>query len=529
MSDAPRRSPWLPVNEAAPAASGPVTGETALPVRPTADAGPQGNGAEAPPNTTAYVAVPTAPNPAEAWAPMRPAGIDPSVVATASASPVTLTKPAQPIVAAPARVPRPIEAEDPEVIRPVAAPPASEILPTTGGVPLVPLAFSPEGVGVPTFEPADEAIDPFRLLGESAVAAASLDAAGARTPAFGIPMPASDALPSFGLEQEFVPRFEPDEPGTPDALGAVPAPGTEPSPSSGLASPELPRTPVRTPLTGEQPRVSFTAASGLAVASAMDTLVPLPQPPAASSVWSEVASELPPHGGNTGAEIAPVTPGTGIATFTPAGPGALTIASVPPGVPSDPLDVEEKPRRRLLWLWIALAALGVAALGVLVYRLFLLPEPIILPAPVVTEAPPTPTVEPVEVTDPSEFLAGMPTEIGTFVLTSYEVVEVIGDETLPARAAEHLVLTYGESAGDDHFTVDAYQFYNTDDAATAFESWSEGAATTDDVTVDGTVVGERALVASDGVTSVVWRNGTSVFVLEGPADEVEQFYAYFGL
>jgi hypothetical protein len=197
--------------------------------------------------------------------------------------------------------------------------------------------------------------------------------------------------------------------------------------------------------------------------------------------------------------------------------------------PAAPEVLDDKPRRGRRWLWVVLAVVAGVALGVVVYRLFFLPEPIILPAPVVTEAPPTPTIEPVTVSDASDFLAGMPTEIGTFVLTSYEVVEVLGDDTLPARAAEHLILTYGESTGEAHFTVNAYQFYNPEDTATAFATWSEGATATDDVVVDGVAVGERALVTSGGETSVVWSNGTSVFVLDGPADEVEQFYAYFGM
>ncbi len=49
------------------------------------------------------------------------------------------------------------------------------------------------------------------------------------------------------------------------------------------------------------------------------------------------------------------------------------------------------------------------------------------------------------------------------------------------------------------------------------------------MTVAGQPVGERAIVTSGADKAVVWSNGTSVFILEGPADEVEQFYAYFGL
>jgi hypothetical protein len=444
---------------------------------------------------------------------MRPVGVDPTYAAAASASPVGVTKPAQPVVTGSSRIPQPIEIEDPEVIRPVAAPPAHEILPTTGSIPVVGNPPGSVAMGAPAFEPGHADHDPVRLLGATAVTAASLDAAGARTPASGIPLPVgADALPTFGLNEEFIPRFEPESP-----LGPVGAP-------------------TRVPLTGEQPRVSFTQASGTASAPSdgLAVLAPVPQPavpenvvpPAAgvAAAWATVADEIPPH------PAAPdATPVVNHEAYSNTGSMALTVAPAPPGPPATPDSDEDRPRRGRRWLWIALAVLGGVALGVVVYRLFFLPEPIILPAPVVTEAAPTPTIEPVDIVDASDFLAGMPTEIGTFVLTSYEVVEVIGDETLPTRAAEHLILTYGESSGDAHFTVNAYQFYNLEDAATAFAVWSDGATATDDVVVDGVAVGERAVVTSGTETSVVWSNGTGVFVLDGPPDEVEQFYAYFGI
>jgi hypothetical protein len=538
MSDVPRPSPWLPVNGTAP-----TSGATPVVPQPAADVGSletpatpaeHVSGPATPPAVAAppvqrapmlnpfgvTQSPPVAPNPsvapnaAESWAPMRTAGIDPATAAAASASPVTLTRPAQPVVAASSRVPRPIEADEPEVIRPVAAPPAYEILPTTGGTAVVPGAFIPEAPQGSSFEPEGLAPDPVRLLGESAVTAASLDAAGARTPAAGIPMPTvPQAVPNFGIEDQFIPRFEPEPP---------PA-----SPAAGLGAPQHVPYGSGAPLTGEQPRVSFMNATGLAAAThaaGLDALAPVPHAPADATGWADVAGELPSH-----ALTQENIPVSSTPAYVPSNAGALTVAPAPPG-PLTPLDpVEEGPRRGRRWLWIALAVLAGIAVGVVVYRLFFLPEPIILPAPVVTEAPPGPTIEPVAVTDENDFLAGMPTAIGTFVLTSYEVVEVIGDETLPARAADHLILTYGESTGEAHFTVNAYQFYNAEDAATAFAAWSEGATSTDDVVVAGSSVGERALVTSGGATSVVWSNGTSVFVLEGPADEVEQFYAYFGL
>jgi hypothetical protein len=177
---------------------------------------------------------------------------------------------------------------------------------------------------------------------------------------------------------------------------------------------------------------------------------------------------------------------------------------------------------------IALGVVVLGGLGVLTYRLFLLPEPIILPAPVVTEAPPAPTIEPVELADPSDLLAAMPREISTLVMTSYESIEVLGDGSIPARASEHLVLTYGESTGEDTFTVNAYQFFNGDEAQKAFEAWVEGQTETEDVTVDGKVVGQRAMIPGGAADTLAWRNETMVFVMQGPPAELLEFYSYFG-
>lgn len=484
----------------------------------------------------------------EAWSHTRPIpldGVDTSGAVHAPAG--SWSKPAQPVIAGRGLIPEPVEVDEPEVIRPVAAPPASEILPVTGATPVVPMPAS----FVPSLEPiapeTGPSQDPVRMLGASAVATASVSAAGGRsatTPTGGSPLD----VPSFGEQAPFVPRFEP-------VSGPVTPPQSAPptrSPLDMLAP--VPVAPVTgaaasTP-TGEDPFGEIESlASSRPTRPDIDPLPPVrtPQPvrnpalnpalgaPALSAAMrSELdAQDATETSGEQPTTVLPATDGSPtLVGLPPVNPGtALAATSGTPVIPPSTPDAfeEEKPRRRLLWLWILLAVVVLAGASVLVYRMFFLPEPIILPAPVVTEAAPVPTIEPVEIVDPTEFLAGIPTEISTFVLTSYEVMEVVGDETLPARAAEHVVLTYGESTGEEHFTVNAYQFYNETDAQTAFTAWTEGASDVADVVAGGVVVGQRALVVDGATTSVVWRNNTSVFVLDGPADEVEQFYAYVGV
>ncbi len=357
------------------------------------------------------------------------------------------------------RVPRPVEVDDVEVIRPVAIPPAAEILPTTGSVPyLEPADDEYDTVRQGPHTPIGPESDPFHLLGVSAVASASLAAAGARVPAQ-VEWDGGEPLPTLDPPAPFVPMFDVH---APEGIDARPT---------------------------HQP----TAES----APAWE-----PEP--------EASAAPPPSGAGT--DIVPVP-------HTPVSP--------PP--PYDEGDLDSKPWWRKLWVLIVLGVVVLGGLGALTYRLFFLPEPIILPAPVVTEAPPAPTVEPVELEDPSPLLEAMPREVSTLVMTSYVSLEVLGDKDLPARASEHLTLTYGEGVAQDTFTIDVYQFYNTADAQTAFEVWVDGQTQREDVTVDGAVVGERAMVPGGAADTLAWRNETVVFVMQGPATDLLEFYSYFGL
>jgi hypothetical protein len=187
-------------------------------------------------------------------------------------------------------------------------------------------------------------------------------------------------------------------------------------------------------------------------------------------------------------------------------------------------------RRGRLILIIIAAALVAGVIGVLVYRTYLLPEPVTLPTPTVTAAVLAPEGEPIDVEDEeSEFLAAIPRQVGVDVLMAYEAIDPVGDDSLPARAAEHIKLSYGSGVGEPVFTVHAYQHYKVEDAQTAYDAYAAGAPDIADVTVDGDVVGQRAFQAASAQGQVAWRNGTAVFVLTGPASDLLHFYERFGV
>lgn len=524
MADETRRSPWLPVNDStAPAqdagvasvlpAAEPFTpsesdpavtayipptrqpSRTPDPVAPRrasvlagATAGPStsemplasSDGWSSGPGSTPIPTVGLAPaleNP-EYGATFVPETVD---VGNASAlsEEFAVPRPAEPTRGFQGRVPRPVEVDDVEVIRPVAIPPASEILPTAGTVPtLAPADDEYDNLRHGPHTPIGPVSDPFHLLGVTAVANASLAAAGAREPAHvewatTEPVPLEESAP-------FVPAFDPN---------AV----REPAPRAARDT---------------QATQVFESFVESTMASAKD----------AASGEQATTGQQPVVADDLGTATAGA--GTAVATLTRG-------ASDPP--PPYDLDLDSKPWWRKTWLLILVAVVVLAGVGTLVYRLFFLPEPIILPAPVVTEAPPAPTIEPVELEDASPLLDAMPQEVSTLVMTSYVNLEVIGDKDLPARASEHLVLTYGEQTAQATFTVNVYQFYNVDEAQSAFDTWLDGQTTLEDVTVNGTVVGQRGLVPGGAADTLVWRNETVVFVMQGPADELLEFYSYFGI
>jgi hypothetical protein len=188
------------------------------------------------------------------------------------------------------------------------------------------------------------------------------------------------------------------------------------------------------------------------------------------------------------------------------------------------------PRRRKRWVWWLLLGLVVAAgAGILVYRMFLLPEPVTLPVPTVTASPATPVGEPISIEESTDFVAALPDTVKTSVLVDFESIDPGTESELPARTAEHYTLGYDAGSGSADYVVDAYQHYNEDDAQAAYDSYADGATDVEPVMVDGEQVGERALLPDTSTGTVVWRNLTAVFVLTGPADSVLDFYEHYGV
>jgi hypothetical protein len=222
-------------------------------------------------------------------------------------------------------------------------------------------------------------------------------------------------------------------------------------------------------------------------------------------------------------------------TAEPATNDAAALAWAPPEAtaidenPEVGVKIEMTHKRRRLVLWIVLGALVAGAAVFLAYRLYFMPDPVTLPVPTVTAQAATPTAKPVPITNASTFVSKMPTTVGTDVLIAYTVTDTVGDSTLPARTAEKVTLDYGPGSSSRVFTVEGFQHYDQTAAQTAYDSLATGMTDVTDVVVDGTTVGKRAFSTSGSKGTVVWRNGTAVFDLTGPASDVLGFFEHFGI
>jgi hypothetical protein len=388
------------------------------------------------------------PTPRVPWLPVSE-GATPDATADA----LTPTKPVVPAWIQRQGTPEPEE---------VSPPPAEEVLPSP-----VDAAPDPEPVAEPEAEPPVWASDPVQLLGETAVASATLSAAGAPTPLGGVPMvPATDAVtpPSFGDEgEEFVPTFVDDEP----------------SPSNKEKADAL-----------------------------------------AAGILAHETERL----ATQGAEL------DGGAAYTPrvideGEPLPTTATAGVPALPAEEPAEPEATRRSRWWLWLLLAIIIIGA-AVAAYLWFTRPAPVVVPGATVTEAPPSPTITPIAAPTASAFQAAMPTTVGTYALVDAVSLDPVAVADEVGRVADGVDLTY--RSGDGTMTVRALQYYNEDDATAAFTQFANDPATTTPVTVDGQTVGESAIVTSPK-PGMVWRNGTTVFLAYGPASDLAEFYALFGL
>ncbi|WP_084077447.1 hypothetical protein [Demequina sp. NBRC 110057] len=214
--------------------------------------------------------------------------------------------------------------------------------------------------------------------------------------------------------------------------------------------------------------------------------------------------------------------GAATASSTPAEPAAAGDGSeIPPLAPQD--DKQPTPWYRGV---VFLTAMGVVVLAAIAYGVYLLldsPEEVTIAAPEVVEVQAEPTIDPVALEDPSDFLAAMPTTVGAFAMTEAAAVEP--DEAgLDTRVAEVDDLVYRD--GDTTLTLRAIQHYDETDATEQYDALAADGTDSQPVTVAGTEVGTRATLEGDP-TQYVWRNGTAVFVLAGPADALEDFWIQF--
>jgi len=397
---------------------------------------------------------------------------------------LTPTKPLVPARIVRERVPEPVDPEDGEILSPVDPPSAHELLPLAPAPPFDTAPHDP----VSPYE--DSALrqalwtqDPVKRLGASAVASANLSAAGARTPLGGVPrVPADDHVeaPAFGDD-------------TPAFMPVFASKHNEEHTMTGPTDPGVIRD---------------------AAAALGDEDVPGYEPTTAAN--AEAAAD--------GGENIDGGAGASTGAHEPDAVGGDDGARTPPATPAD----EEPPGRgrRLMWLWIVLGALVVLGVTgiVLAKTVFATPDPIIQPGVTVTEPPPTPTISPLAIASPTPFLAAMPGTVGTYSLTAAAPADKL-DAATYGRTAEAHQLTY--RSGANEASVLALQYYNEADATAAWGTLTGPAADATTVTAGGVEVGQKASV-TDPAPGIVWRNGTAVFVLTGPATELEAFYEFFG-
>lgn len=393
---------------------------------------------------------------------------------------------AEPSAAAEPTVPEWIRPQPPEDAAAAVDPPAAdEVLPRPGATP-VSEPVSPYDTPAPALWNAD----PVQRLGATAVTSAALSASGAPTPLGGVPTVAPpDGIepPDFGESAPlFTPRFEGEpEPTNKEKADAL---------AKGIVAEETAR----------------LALSGAALEAGGEyTPLAFGNEDAAAGAHAGTAPEAP------------------LAVRT-----AASQPTLAPGQPAEPPpasgDDGEPPKRKRWWVWalLVLAVLVVAGIGVTVWALNRNVEPAVVPGVTVTLSPPAPTITPTPVPSGSAFQSSMPATVDTFSLVSATVLDPQDVALNAGRIADGVDLVY--RSGDDTMAVRALQYYNEDDATTMFTQFAGEPAVTEPVMAGDTQVGESATVL-EPLPGIVWRNGTSVFILTGTADQVAGFFEQFGL
>ena len=374
------------------------------------------------------------------------------------------------------------------------------------------------------------------MLGESAVASAALSAGGAPTPLGGVPVVAPESPvtpPEFGDDAPlFTPRFltedEPEVPHEGSEANTVEVPAVAGLTDAGLTDAGLTdaaANPAAPDFIADHRTKLFAQAEAL---DSSEIYVPM----AFAAVDPEAEFDGADDPGVDSADDAPTVIMDPVDTATAEQVVVTAAAAEVPdagdegnseGTPPPP--TTPKKSKRLWWLWALIAvilAAGVATAVVLLNR----PEDIVVPGTTVTEPPATPTITPIAPPTDTEFQAAMPTEVGTFALVEAVALDPTDVALGAGRIADGIDLTY--SSGDDAMEVRALQYYNEADATQMFTHFAGEGAATEPVVVNGQTVGDSAIITSPA-PGIVWRNGTSLFVLTGPPGQLQDFYALFGL
>ena len=187
-------------------------------------------------------------------------------------------------------------------------------------------------------------------------------------------------------------------------------------------------------------------------------------------------------------------------------------------------------RKVPIWGWIVagVVVLAGAVVAVLAATGAFTPAPLPTPpAATVTAEPPTPTAEPIErELEPTAFSAALPDTVLDLVLAEMSEGGRWAEGEVEALEAYALVFSDG---GAKNVTLDAAQFADEEAAQRALPEVMADFET-GEVTAGGAVVGEFWIApAGEGVATVMWRNTTAVFVLEGDEEVVRDVFRAFPL
>lgn len=251
----------------------------------------------------------------------------------------------------------------------------------------------------------------------------------------------------------------------------------------------------------------------------------LPQPPPSSSGWTSPASGAP------GNAAAPGTPGPS-----------------PAPAPDERTDAEARRRKLLL---IGGGAAAVVVLGGVLVAVLTGGDDEMSPAPAAetaTLASPTATTAPVARTSTTAFAAALPLTFLQYALAASGPE----DAWAAAGALEAYTETYTDG-GTAQVVVQSGQWETPQEAAAHLATLATalpagipadpaptetaGATTapatlpqTGEVVVDGQAVGTFTIVdAGDGTGVALWSNGTTVFRVTAPVEQVRDVYAAFPL